>query len=116
MSNFAEIGKSCRSVQRPLIPVNCNPNASSDQRNPRQKKTPVNSKAHRFVGSVAVHHKVLDDRPRAARFQRKIENPHEYETADKKNDQRAKQGCDNNKEDFQKRLRGFHSLSPQYEG
>lgn len=46
-------------MQRPFIPVNCNPNASSDQRNPRQKKTPVNGKAHRFVGSVAVHHKVL---------------------------------------------------------
>jgi len=110
------IGKSCRSVQRTFVSINHNPNADSDERYPRQKKTRVNRKAYRFIGSMAVHHKVLNDRPRSARIQRQIENPHKYETADKKNHQCVKQGGKYNKQDFQERLRGFHSLSLQREG
>ena len=45
-----------------------------------------------------------------------LKDPHEYEAADKKNHEYAQQDGKNCKEDFQKRLRGFHSFSPQYEG
>ena len=56
---------------------------------------------------MAVHHKVLNDRPRSARFKRKIEDPHKYEAADKKNHEYAQQDGKNCKEDFQSVLEDF---------